>query len=124
MLLWLSGLWLSVDLGPRLVAAQPGLHGTQDHARDDTHQDQIAKHLDDDQNTGCLGNGDDVTEPDRGEDGHREVQGVGAAQPLGERGRVALSGREVDGGENQNEEGSRQGQCFDGTYARVPIMLA
>ena len=63
--------------GSSLLAAA---HRPQQHPCASTQQCEVGEHLDDEHDPGGLGFGGDVAEADRGEDGHAEVQGVGAGQ--------------------------------------------
>ena len=67
---------------PLALPALGHLHGPEHDLRDHTDGEQADEHLGRDEDTRQLGDGGDVPEADRREDGHREVQPVGPAQRL------------------------------------------
>jgi len=82
--------------------------------------EQIEEHLKRRHKPRRLTGGGDIPEPDRAEDRDRQVQGVGASQwLLAEVRRVVQRHEVVRGGEQEQEEGDRRGEGFDGADPRV-----
>jgi len=95
------------------------VHRPQQHACADAQQGQVGEHLDHEHDPGGLGFGGDIAEAHRGEDGHAEVQGVGAGQRLGEVARRGPLHQEVRRGEQQQVQGNDQSQRLGRPQARV-----
>ena len=76
----------------------------------DTDDHDVSDHLTDDQDTSHLGRRNNVAEPDCGEHGNGEIQGVRARQRLAEAVGRNPSYHEVCGGEQQEEQRSAGGK--------------
>ena len=87
-------------------AATPRSGAGQRRARsegDGAEHDQVEQHLDRDDQPRQRGQRDDVAEPDRGEDGHGEVQRGRLIEQLGEVSGRDRREREIEGDEQDQE---------------------
>jgi len=98
------------------------LHGVEEHLDEQAEYQQVEDHLRHDGDAGHLAGRTDVSEADRGEDGDREVQRVGARQRMDvEVASVGLGHQEVGGREKKQEQRHRDCKRLDRPHGRVSM---